>query len=272
MICAFDFHGENFKKYQDRRDIDIVHFHNKYFDTDLPALIQYHSEPERCIRKYPREAIQCSLDNKYYKTVVSQWQATDPIYKGHHFVRNVIDFESNLYETKTINKIKIGYSPSILDNRGVRYNKGYSETKKILENIVKKYGVEIDIIKGVPLEECIRRKSNCNIIIDECMTGSFHRSGLEGLALGKLTICGVSKEVESILLKVSNSLINPFLNVLIDDLENKLEEIIRTKTVDEINEIGINNRGWMQTYWHPKQIVNEFVAIYKMILEKNNAK
>lgn len=271
-ICVFDFHGENFKKYQGCKDVDVIHFHNKYFETTLPALIQYHSEPERCTRKYPKEETQCSLDNTYYKTVISQYHATLPEYKEYNVVRNIIDFECDSYRVKPVNKIKIGYSPSILENRGKYYNKGYQETKKILENINKKHGIEFDIITNVPLNECLRRKSNCNIIIDECVTGSFHRSGLEGLALGKLTICGLSNEVVKILSKASNTEILPFLNVFIGDLENKLVEMVESKTNEEINNIGLKNREWMQKYWHPDQIVKEFLEIYKMLLEKKNAK
>lgn len=232
-------------------DGDIVHFHNRFFDIEGKQLIQYHSEPSKAEHEYSHK-----------KIVLAQYHATLPEYQGCHKVRNVINFETELYKPRYARNIKIGFSPSITKTENEYYTKAYSETKEVLKKIKERCGIKYDIITGVPLDECIKRKSRCSIIIDECATGSYHRSGLEGLALGKLTICSMSPEVENILKWSSGSNTNPFENIWIDDLYDSLLGII-TKGLDYIIKKGKQNRAWMQEFWHPKNIIKEYIKIYE---------
>jgi len=231
---------------------DIVHFHVKNIHTNKKQLIQYHTEPFRANLKY-----------SFTKLVIAQYHATLPEYSNCRIVRNIINFEEPLYNLNIIDKIKIGFSPSVLVKYTDWYDKGYTKTKEILDLLKSRYSIEYDIIHKVSLEECINRKSKCNIIIDECVTKSYHRSGLEGLALGKLTICSVGEDVNNIVKNIINSTL-PFENVWIDDLYFSLENIIK-KGINYINEVGYNNRNWMERYWHPKDIIKEYVNIYEEI-------
>lgn len=230
---------------------DIIHFNNKFIQTDKKQVIQYHSEPEKVILNYPGK-----------KLVLGQYHCLLNEYKDCQIVRNIIDLEDKIYDYKEINKIRIGYSPSITKAVNVYYDKGYLETMPILERLKDKYKIEVDIITNVSLEECIERKSRCSIIIDECKTVSYHRSGLEGLALGKLTICSLSSQMCKVIKKISNSNYQPFENVLIDNLEVYLCSIIEDKPWI-VNEIGYRNWEWMRKYWNHKDIVREFIKIYK---------
>ena len=238
---------------------DILHAHNKLPPKIITGktILQYHSEP---FQVELRKSV-----NK--KLVISQYLATLPEYSSCQVVRNVIDFTKPEYNLNRVdNIIKIGFSPSRTSKLGSWHDKGYPQTINILNNIKKKYGnlVEIDIITDVSLSECILRKSRCNIIIDECITASYHRSGLEGLALGKLTICSLSPEVESVFLKSSGSSTSPFVNIWMNDLELELCKIIDSG-IDYVLEEGETNRLWMNKWWHPETIVNEFVKIYNTL-------
>ena len=241
---------------------DIINYHNKYISPSnakkmninfnniikKPACILYHSFPE-IVDNYSR--IFTTNNNPYMvkQMVVGQYQATMPEYENFKIVRNIIDFYSNDYKQKPnmSNTIKIGFSPSYQRKRSFKtiarkllgilslelflwQTKGYYKTIKVLNKIKKEYpNVEIDIIRDVPLKECLSRKSNCDIIIDECVTASFHRSGLEGLALGKMTICSLNQEVIDILKKTSKSSSIPFENIWIKDLENQLIKMCHYK-------------------------------------------
>ena len=203
--------------------------------------------------------------------VVGQYQATLPEYKGFKIVRNIIDFYTDYYNVKKNNhnnKIRIGFSPSNVKKRSKWETKGLGQTSKILKKLENRFSnIEVDIITNIPLGECIKRKSNCDIIIDECVTSSFHRSGLEGLALGKLTICSLDSKVINILQKVSKSKIIPFDNIWIENLEEELIKITK-KGKEYINKIGLRNRQWMEKYWNPKDIVIEYIEFYKKSLQK----
>jgi len=236
------------------KNYNVLHYNNIFIPTShTKTIIQYHSEPSRVTFKNKFE--------NFPKTelVLSQYHATLPEYSHCQIVQNVINFETDLYNLHfNENKLKIGYSPSITKNVNRYYNKGYDETKKILESLE---NVEIDIITGQSLEECIRRKSKCDIIIDECVKGSFHRSGLEGLALGKMTICWINDSVVE-MLKENISKEIPFENIYINNLKEFLEKCQKMSRT-EIHDIGKKNRKWMETHWHPKDIANKYIQIYK---------
>jgi hypothetical protein len=235
---------------------DIVHQHNLDMVQHNKKIIQYHSEPFRV-----------NLNVKQPKLVIAQYHATLPEYKGCKIVRNPID----IYDTKFLpkyqsDKIRIGYSPSTLNPASPWADKGYYETILILDSIKKKYGdkVIIDVITGVPLDECLNRKSLCNIFIDEVKTISYHRSGLEALGMGIPTICSIGISVEKILLQHSSAPNNPFINVNIKQLENKLISLIEDG-IDNLLSMGYNNRIWMEKYWSPTVIANEYIDIYKTV-------
>ena len=92
-------------------------------------------------------------------------------------------------------------------------------------------------------------------------TGSYHRSGLEGLGLGKMTICWLKPEVEYVFKKVSHSETCPFENVRIDELEQFLIKAIG-KGKRHVLEIGKKNREWMTKHWHPRDVCQEIVDFY----------
>lgn len=243
-----------------REGFNIIHYHNVYIECNHKnKLIQFHSEPSRVTFEKNRNY------KNYPKTklVLSQYHATLPEYENCIHVRNIINFENPIYNyftTPLDGPIKVGFSPSITQKVNEFFDKGYEQTKKILESID---GIAFDIITGVSLEDCIKRKAKCDIIIDECITGSYHRSGLEGLALGKMTICWVKPEVETVFMNAAKCReFFPFENVKIDDLKIFLERCV-TMGKKEIQMIGKRNRNWMEKYWHPKDIANEFINIYE---------
>jgi len=231
---------------------DAVIFHNKYIPTSIKnQSIIYHSEPYMVDLKIP---------NSVKKHVIAQYQSTLPQFSNCDIVRNIVDFNNPIYNPQYFSKIKIGYSPSFKNVFGEWHNKGFKETKEALERIKKiyDYRVDYDIITDVPLEECLIRKSKCNIIIDEVVTGSYHRSGLEGLAMGKLTICNLSHKVKDVLANVSGTNEIPFKLSNAHGLTQTLIDIIENG-IDYINDVGKNNRVWMENHWNPETIVNEFI-------------
>ena len=208
----------------------------------------------------------CSKKNDPIKQmVIGQYQATLSEFKSYKIMKNIIDFNKEIYNVNILknNKIKIGYSPSITkkSTRSIWETKGYRRTIYIIKNIAKLYNIDYDIITNVPFKECLERKSRCNIIIDECVTGSYHKSALEGLALGKMTICSISNEVEQVIKNASGSNTIPFQNIWITELEIELKKIISLGS-KYINSKGLENRLWMEKYWDPKKIATEYTDYY----------
>lgn len=239
-------------------ETDIVHQHNRLIETDKKNVIQFHSEPFRV-----------ELNANCPKLVIGQYHATLPEYWGCTVVRNPIDLYGDMFfPMYQQDVIRIGYSPSTLKHGSEWADKGYVETVPILKEIKEIYKdkVEIDIIIGTPLVDCLKRKSLCNIFIDEVKTTSYHRSGLESMAMGSATICSIGKQVERVLLDASGADKNPFINVYHQDLKNKLIELIESG-LSSVLELGYDSRVWMEKYWDPRTIANEYVNIYENTLK-----
>lgn len=234
----------------------LMHLHNRNVYNFKKRLIQYHSEPFRV-----------DLNTNITKLVIAQYHATLPEYKDCLIVRNPIDLSLPVYLPKyNSEKIRIGFAPSVLVPTSIWADKGYTETLQVLEEIkyIFKDLIEIDIITGVPLAECLYRKSLCNIFIDEVKTPSYHRSGLESLAMGQLTICSVSPEVEEVMLNSCGAKKLPFLNVYYPELKEALSKVIKLGLDHILNE-GFIARHWMEQYWNPEIIANEYIKIYEQI-------
>jgi len=251
--------GGDLPPYYEQRT-DFIHFHNMYKNTVKPSVIQYHSEPYLAWCEEECAGLSLFPPKQCKKLVVAQYHAGLEVYKDCTPVRNIIDFEAREYGPKIVkDRIRIGYSPSLSDASGFGcwHYKGVKATKTVLVLLQKQFpGLEVDVITGVSGEECIRRKRECNIIIDECVTPSYHKSGLEGLALGKLTISWVDDKVKKILKKASGSNINPFHGTHVGWLEDELAKIC-AKGIDYILEEGRKGRQWMEKYWAPSDIVQE---------------
>lgn len=234
----------------------IFLMHNRIFPLRTnKKFIMYHSEP-----------FNVDLNtNVKQKLVIAQYHATLPEYKNCLIVRNIINFLDKPYIINPIGKIKVAYSPSGSPNKKGKWsNKGFYETQSILVKLKKKYPntFDYDLIHGIPLDKCIERKSQCSIVIDEVMTPSYHRSALEGLALGKITICKTGEKVDEVMKKSCGSDIIPFVNTDIHNLEKTLEYYLE-KDKNSIIEEGLKNREWMEKYWHPQTIINEYIKIFE---------
>lgn len=233
-------------------NIDILHFHNKYKKVNYDKmLMQFHSEPEKARLDFPGQ-----------KIVITQYHATLSQYNRFYRVRNIIDFEREIYAPKQSDKIRICYSPSTKSTTGWN-NKGYHKTKKILERLKEKYKSKIDvhILMDLPYEEVLDIKSKSSIVIDECVTKSYHKNTLEGLAMGKVIICSIGKDVQELIKEEAGDYM-PVENVWIDELEDFLEKLIVTETVESLYEHGLKNRKWMEDYWHPRDVLKKYLQIY----------
>ena len=240
---------------------DLVHFHNKFIPTAKPKLMQYHSIPAFTHTNFPGP-----------KAVIAQFHALLLEYKNCMLVRNIVDINDDLFvknsPSRNPGEIRIGFSPSTVLPKGDRSvaSKGYYETVDILNKLRNMHPrVSVDVIRDVHLRDCMARKSYCNILIDECVTSSYHRCALEALALGSVSICSLSQEISKLFQKVSGSPTVPFENVFIEKLLDRLVELVRSGA-DTINVKGKKNKEWMRQYWNPETIVNEFENIYDGIL------
>jgi len=232
----------------------IIHFHNNVINlpkaNNIKKIIHYHSEPMN---------VKLNVDNSFTKLVLNQYHCLLPEYKNCKIVRNFFSYKKPIIFNK---KIKIGYYPSNI-KRDKFNDKGYFETKPILNNLKKIFGenIIIEIMNNISYKLCIEKKSDCHIIIDECKTGSFHKTTIEGLMLGCIVFVNISNELLNIHEKLYQK-IPPVINTKIENLEQNLKEIILLGK-HKIEELALKNREIFLSYWNKEIVYNEYYNIYK---------
>ena len=147
-------------------------------------------------------------------------------------------------------KVRIAFTPSTRMPLGFPGTKGYAEVKRILKEVAGKRDVEIIWIEGVPYERNLEMKSISDILIDDVVTGNFHRTSLEGACFG----CAVINKNNAV----------PWVRADLKSLEERLLELIDNSGVLKLHQELA--RSWVESEWHAIDGVKEYVAAYKEAL------
>jgi hypothetical protein len=238
----------------------IIHFHNKIVKLPYPKnvkkIIHYHSEPTKVHLRVP---------NDYHKLVLNQYHCTLPPYKKcNSIVRN---FYNNNRDIIFNDKIKVGYFPSTILRENQYYDKGFLPTTKVLFKLKRKYpDVIFDIGHKISYKECMKRKRDCHILIDECITGSFHKTTIEGLMLGCNVIVCINDKINKIHKKLYGQTL-PVCNTKIGKLEDRLKELLQMpKEVLEKKALLAHEK--FKNYWSSEIVAKEYMDIYDKLLKK----
>ena len=250
---------------------DVVHWHS---DFNLPLyknsknkkhVITFHSSPNQ-------GGVLRAMSNKpkcVVETVVGQYHACLGVYKDMQVVRNVVDLGKHRniqpdqsYVPGVCNFIM---TPTPTQEGTIWQRKGESMMRLVFESLVCDYGWRNKIcyreLTRVPFEYALAAKKGADVVMDECITPSYHLSGIEGLALGKPTFCWLDSKVEDMLKQVSGSDTNPFLGDYVGWLPDILDDMLSQGRA-HLNTLGKNSKKWFDKYWKPQDIVNRFLEIY----------
>ena len=210
---------------------------------DVPTVAVCHSPPNHTWKKC-QELVPWA--------VIGQYQAE--LYDNPRIVPNLVPLNHSWYQpgTKPTDKVRIAYSPSNRAMTGYD-DKGYARTIEALRLV----DCEIDIIEGVPLEECLARKATAHICIDECVVG-YHRSSLEALALGCVVVNACHGRNEDRLKAMSGAPSSPFAKYQFGDAQGLalLLHSMADMGSDRIAELCRRSRWWMEQYWNSQRLVD----------------
>lgn len=249
---------------------DIIHWHNHVSPEiynrhkNKKHVIQYHSEPEIV------ECAQSSVDiSKFTKLVVAHYHTCLNFYSQMIPVRNVVNVFSPWESRVSDDTYKICYTPSTSVG-GVWQDKAISKHKLVLKRVKEHFkdkgiNVKYNVITNRSLEDVMKCKASSDIVLDECITPSYHLSGLEGLACGKTTVCWLDELVAEQLKKISKSSRNPFIGCYIGYLEDFLINLIN-KGHKNLNKQSLKSYNWFLRYWRTETIVKEYIDIYESIV------
>lgn len=217
-----------------------------WYPQDKPTVAIYHSQPT------PGHTNRLAEKDGWPWAVIGQYQ--ERLYPGCSIVPNLLPLKHPWYQTvsKPMDYVRIAYSPS---NRSLSGwdDKGYEKTVPILEGL-RGPGVEVDIITGVPLEECLKRKATAHIVIDEVVTGAYHRSSLEAMALGCVVVNNADSQCEQAIRKMTGGCRPLFIRCGIEGLRSALLGLIE-RGPDALGHMGLHNRQWMEYAWQPAELI-----------------
>lgn len=225
---------------------DLWHIHNYLpiplsdYRVDQRVIAQFHSLPR--LGNW-RELMEFADAN---------YTITQPLQEQEYrlpSLPNIIDPDE--YRPATRQKqIKIAFAPTSRTPIGNPNSKGYYEVKRILESVARKRIVDIEWIEGKPYELNLALKRKSHILIDDIVTGNWHRTSLEGACFG----CVVLNRVQKV----------PFLYANTATLEERLLWLIDSPLV--LQSFQERMRLWVLQEWHAMDLVKKYVQAYKQTL------
>jgi GT2 family glycosyltransferase len=193
--------------------------------------------------------------------VAGQYQATLPEFQGWPIVPNPIALWEHEHDPRNRGQqVTIAYTPSgkhdVYPGGHPLYwhGKGHGQTIRVLDALAARYPIRLEVTRDrfVSHAEARNMKRRAHILIDECVTGSYHRNSLEGLAAGCVVINGVGSlpGVAEALRDCAGSEAGvPFIRADLTCLESILELLIGLGP-DAITAMGAENRFWLERHWN----------------------
>ncbi|PUE59830.1 hypothetical protein B9Z44_09720 [Limnohabitans curvus] len=257
---------------------DIVHCHhwielqNNPFGIDLTRKLvvrQFHSEPG-FVSRHAGVPVEIILNDRCPQLVVAQFH--ERLYPNARPVPNLLNFDSidialgaPLLAKKNA-KCSVSFAPTSEVPAGMdRWNtKGAPETLVLLGKLQSELDFNMDVFRDLPHAQSLIRKASADIVIDDMVTGSYHLSGLEAMALGKPTLGFLDSRMVATLCLLTGSASLPWINMHLTALPKALVHLL--KNVELRCNLGQYSAAWMRQYWNTQNLVVHYVQAYQDIL------
>jgi len=161
---------------------------------------------------------------------------------------NLID-PHEYYPMRRTDKIRIAFAPTTKRPPNLTDSKGYYEVKNILAAVARERDIEIVWIEGKPYKENLKLKQSAHILIDDVVTGNWHRTSLEGACFG----CAVINKVQKI----------PFVYANLKTLKDRLLWLIDDPVM--LFDMQEQARLWVLQEWHAIDMVKEYTNAYRRL-------
>jgi hypothetical protein len=243
----------NFCQIKKKSAIIMFHWH-----TSIDNIAKNYEIPKTYLENLPyRQFVIAQYHTRYFPKAI-------PVPQIHEAEKNLQMKDSNK------NKITVFYAPShtapAFSNRWE--SKGYDLISKLLHKLKQQGICNIDIAQNIPFAECQQRMHEADVVIDDLINGSFHLVTLEGLALGKPTICFMDHHTSTALIKVTMSYDLPIINAHYEDVE----PIIRLLSLDDTlrTSIAEYSKFWYEKYFSTKKLIQSYVKHYEQLFSNTD--
>jgi len=143
--------------------------------------------------------------------------------------------------------------------------KGAPQVLAMLARLERERGLRVRTATGLPLDQVLALKRKSRVVLDDLVTGSYHLTGLEGLAQGKAVLARLDERSLALLRRFSGADAHPFLNVRLEDAPEVLAALAADP--DLTRELGAASRRWLEEHWPERRMVEHYAAAYDLLLE-----
>ncbi|MHC1790399.1 glycosyltransferase [Solidesulfovibrio sp.] len=145
-----------------------------------------------------------------------------------------------------------------------RWNtKAAPETIALLAGLARDHGTTSDCATGVPLRQSLARKRRARLVIDDLASGSYHLTGLEGLAMAKPVLSFLDNRCLELLAAFAGTARCPFVNVRLEDAGPVIRALLADPQAAAA--VGLAGRDWLLTHFSAKTRVAYYVAAYETL-------
>lgn len=225
------------------RNAEILHVHNYWFPTldeyreGRKVIAQFHSLP----RQLNWAELMDNADICY--TIKQPLHIKEYRLPG---LPNLIDPDEYRPEPRS-SRIKIAFAPTSKAPITHPQSKGYFEVANILRELAEERHVEILWIEKQAYETNLKTKQGAHILIDDVVTGNWHRTSLEGCCFAAAVLNNIKME--------------PFVQANLKTLKSVLIDLIDNPA--KLKEAQDRARFWVLTKWHAIDLVKTYEDVYK---------
>jgi len=214
-------------------------------------LCYYHSEPFHLDRSLERAG--------FPAYVIAQGHSL--LYPGMRVLPNLVDLEWDLMLPPSPTErqhpckgIVVAFSPSNKHGadfmRQARFSpKGWPETVPVLERMRGRKQIIPMVLFGLPFEECMKQRRLAHIVVDEVLTGSYHRCTLEACSHAQVPVNACCPEIRKVVATVAGTDELPWVISSPAKLESDLAELVLDCCA--LHDRQLACRSWVERHWRP---------------------
>jgi len=217
---------------------------------------------KRLIAYYHSEHFQVdrTLERAGFPTYVIA-QGHSLLYPGMKVLPNMVDLEWDLMlppapteRQHPCKGIVVAFSPSNRHGaefmRQARFSpKGWPETVPVLERMKSRKQIIPMVLFGLPFEDCMKQRRMAHVVVDEVLTGSYHRCTLEACAHAQVPINACCPEIRKVVATIAGTDELPWVISSPATLENDLAELVLDCCA--LHDRQLACRSWVERYWRP---------------------
>ncbi|NTV52304.1 MAG: hypothetical protein HGA76_04735 [Candidatus Firestonebacteria bacterium] len=229
------------------RQADIIHIQNEVNPEWMPfiknkrILVQYHSCPVR-----QDVVTELTRWSRHQYTLMQPMQLRQYGLRG---LPNLLDPDEYTPQPALRPQPRIAFAPTNAWKAGEVGSKASREVAEILGGFQDR--AEVDVFGHLPYTENLDRKRNADILIDDVVNDTFHKTTLEGCCYGLAVLTSAPP--------------GGWLQTNLEHLALYLRMLLREP--EYLRDMQARSREWIMRSWHPRDMVQYYVEAYEKLLK-----